>query len=90
MPRVNFTSALRRFYPDLGSQNVEGSTISEVLEELENRFPGLTDYLLNEHGQLRKHVNIYIGEQLIEDKQNLEDKVQDSDEILIFQALSGG
>ena len=90
MPQVNFTSALKRFYPDLDAQNVEGKTVAEVLEHLEEKYPGLRDYLLNERGHLRKHVNIYIGEQLILDKEELADKVKATDEILIFQALSGG
>jgi molybdopterin converting factor small subunit len=53
-------------------------------------YPGLTDYLVDEQGALRKHVNIYIGENLIEDRTNLKDIVNPSDEVLIFQALSGG
>ena len=90
MPKVNFTSALKRFYPDLGSQTTSGNTVAEVLDELESRFPGLKDYLLDERGKLRQHVNIYIGDQLVQDEETLADSVAESDEILIFQALSGG
>ena len=90
MPKVNFTSALKRFYPDLDQQLVEGKTVAELLNTLENRYPGLKDYLVDERGQLRQHVNIYIGDQLIEDTETLKDQVKEMDEILIFQALSGG
>lgn len=90
MPKVNFTSALKRFYPNLDQQLITAQTVAQVLDELEVRYPGMKDYLLDERGILRKHVNIYIGEQLIEDKEKLQDKVSETDEILIFQALSGG
>ena len=66
------------------------SSISEAIASIEEMYPGLTDYLVDEQGALRKHVNIYIGENLIEDRISLKDTVNPSDEVLIFQALSGG
>lgn len=90
MPVVKFTSALQRFFPDLQEIQVEGSTVSQVLAEVENLYPGITDYLLTEQGALRKHVNIYQGDTLIKDRDRLTDAVEENDELLIFQALSGG
>ncbi len=90
MPRVSFTSALKRFYPSLESQAVEAQTVAEMLNKLEKQYPGLKDYLVDELGRLRKHVNIYIGEQLVSDREGLGDQVGEEDEVLIFQALSGG
>lgn len=90
MAQIRFTSALKRFYPDLKPLELEVRSISEVIASIEEMYPGLTDYLVDEQGALRKHVNIYIGENLIEDRTNLKDIVNPSDEVLIFQALSGG
>lgn len=90
MPQVNFTSALKRFYPKLDKQIVAGETVAELLNTLDDRFPGLKDYVVDERGQLRQHVNIYIGDQLVQDTETLKDQVKETDEILIFQALSGG
>lgn len=90
MPTVSFTSALKRFYPSLEPLYVEADTVARLLERLEERYPGLKDYLVDERGHLRKHVNIYIGEQLIEDEAGLSDPLAEQDEVLIFQALSGG
>ncbi|MDX1666831.1 MAG: MoaD/ThiS family protein [Saprospiraceae bacterium] len=90
MPKVSFTSALKRFFPELSEEKLPGSTISEVLDQLEKRHPGLKDYLVDERGVLRKHVNIYIGEALLEERNDLKVMVDEDDEILIFQALSGG
>ncbi len=90
MPLVSFTSALKRFYPDLSTMEVTASTVAELLEKIERRHPGLKDYLVDERGRLRNHVNIYIGQGLIEDRETLRDPVGSQDKILIFQALSGG
>lgn len=90
MAKVNFTSALKRFYPSLQATAIEGNSVAEVLLSLEKKYAGLTDYLVDEHGELRQHINIFIGDRMLADREGLTDKVESSDEILIFQALSGG
>ena len=90
MPTVNFTSALNRFFPDLKTAEIKATSISEALNQLEIQYPGIKDYLVDEDGTLRKHINIFIGNQLIKDREHLTDLVNESDEILVFQALSGG
>lgn len=90
MPKVNFTAALKRFYPKLESIEVSVSNVAEVLHHLEGLHPGLKDYLVDEQGRLRKHVNIFIGDRLVRDKETLQDPVGDDDELYIMQALSGG
>jgi len=90
MPTVKFTSALKRFYPDLQEVEVTGSNISEVIKEVDIIYPNLSTYLLSEDGALRKHVNIFIGSKIINDKEKLQDTVEEGDEVYIMQALSGG
>lgn len=90
MPQVKFTAALKRFFPDLQPMQVSGATVADILTTLEAKFPGLRDYIVDEQGELRQHVNIFIGESLIEDRQQLSDRVGAADEIFFFQALSGG
>jgi molybdopterin converting factor small subunit len=91
MPKISFTSALKRFFPDLQEEvQLPGSKVYEVLDNLEKKHPGITDYLIDEEGRLRKHINIFVDGQLIKDRQALSDDLQEEDEVLIFQALSGG
>ena len=90
MPRVNFTYALKRFYPNLEPFDMEASNVMEVVDGLELNYPGLKDYLVDEQGRLRQHVNIFIGDKLIKDKIKLSDTLSENDEVFIMQALSGG
>ncbi len=91
MAKISFTSALKRFFPDLKEElHLPGTKVSEIMTHLEKQYPGLTDYLVDEDGSLRKHINIFVDGQLIHDRQNLSDSIKENDEILIFQALSGG
>ena len=71
MPRVQFTRHLFRFFPALaqaGEVEVEAETVAEVVAALNERFPGLADYIVDERGALRKHVNIFIGSDFIRDR----------------------
>lgn len=91
MPEVRFTTHLQRYFPDLKRiERVAGEDVASVLANLEDRFPGLTGYLLDDRGKLRSHVNIFIGEEMIQDRERLQDAVADDDQLFIFQALSGG
>ena len=90
MPIVRFTSALQRFFPDLTSLDVEQRDLQEILSAINEKWPGIKDYLVDEQGRLRKHVNIFVDGQLIEDRDRLSDLVGSGSEVYFFQALSGG
>lgn len=91
MAIVKFTRHLVRYFPTLqDSLVVEGDTVAEVVLALDEKYPGLADYVLDERGALRKHVNIFLDQELIQDRQKLSDPVRPKDKIYIFQALSGG
>lgn len=90
MPTVRFTSNLKRFYPSLDTMRVDSSTVAEVLNNINESHKGLKDYIVDETGALRKHVHIFIGEEMIKDRQGLQDLLKESDEVYIMQALSGG
>lgn len=90
MSTVNFTSALNRFFPNLKATEIQAQTVAQALDHLEVQYPGIKDYIVDDSGALRKHINIFIGDQLIQDRIQLSDTITAQDEILIFQALSGG
>lgn len=90
MPTIKFTNALQRFFPTLSETELEAGSLAEVLDLLESRHPGLRNYIVDEQGALRKHVNIFIDGDLIHDRDGLSDSFEERSEIYIMQALSGG
>jgi hypothetical protein len=90
MPIVAFTRHLQRFFPSLDECEIPGETVRAIVNELERRYPGLASYLVDEAGHLRRHVNIFIGEEPIGDRRGLTDRVAPTDRVSILQALSGG
>jgi sulfur-carrier protein len=89
MPKVLFTSALQRFL-DASSEDVAGATVSAALASVFAKRPALQGYVLDDQGAVRRHVNIFVNGQPVRDRASLSDQVGDSDEIYIFQALTGG
>ena len=90
MAQVKFTPNLQRFFPDLCECSIEAATVADIVSAVDQRWRGLGDYIIDEQGALRKHVNIFIGDQLLHDKQTLSDRVSADTSIFIVQALSGG
>ena len=86
MATVKFTYALKRFFPDLKEMNAAGNTLTEVFNEVEASYPKVRSYLLDEHGSLRGHVNIFIDGNIIEDRDGLSDRCSPNSEIDIMQA----
>jgi sulfur-carrier protein len=92
MPKVELTRHLYRFFPHLQGQElvVEASTVAEVVRALEAIAPGFAFYICDERGRLRTHVNVFIGDERIVDRERLTDRLEPNARVFILQALSGG
>lgn len=92
MPSVEMTSHLYRFFPALENRelDVPAGSVAQVLYAIEAIAPGFRDYVVDDHGALRRHVNICVNKGLVVDRKGLSDQVGPQDKVFIFQALSGG
>ena len=90
MARVNFTKHLVRYFPKLQDGEFEGATVAEVVASIDRKHPGIGTYILDDRSSLRKHVNIFVGDDLVQDRERLSDRVDAGTVVSIFQSLSGG
>jgi len=90
MPTVRFTRHLQRYFQTLDTVRVQGTSVAQVVTALDALHPGIRDYVTDERGRLRQHVNIFIGNEMVTDRVALSDVVAEDDELYIMQALSGG
>lgn len=86
------TAHLFRFFPALADREltVPAGSVADVLRAVDEIAPGFCDYVLDERGALRRHVNLSVNNALVVDRQTLSDQVADDATVYIFQALSGG
>ena len=90
MPELVLTRALAVQTMGELEYDVPNGTVREALTSVFDRQPTLRRYLLADDGALRRHVNIFVNEELIEDRHGLSDSVGDGDRIHVLQAVSGG
>jgi sulfur-carrier protein len=66
------------------------TTVAQALDSLWQQYVGLRDRVVNERGQLRPHVNIFINDENVRHKELLDTQLPDACEITILPAVSGG
>ena len=83
---------LRTFTDGRATVVVDGSpaTVGEALALLWQVHPGVRDRVLTERGEVRQHVNVFLGRQSIRDLGGLGTPVRDGAEVWILPAVSGG
>ncbi len=87
---VRIPTPLRKVTNGEDKASVEGNTMSEVVEALENQFPGLKDRICEPTGELRSFVNVYINGEDIRFVDGMSSSISSGDEISIVPAVAGG
>jgi molybdopterin converting factor small subunit len=88
----HISGALRAFAGGRDRIQVAGSasTVAEALEALWALHPGLRDRVATEGGEIREHVNVFVGQENIRYTGGLASPIETDAEISIFPAISGG
>jgi len=83
---------LREFTSGRSAVTIEPSpaTLAEALSALWKLFPGLRDRILTEQGQVREHVNIFIGDEDVRYTGGLTSRISAGSDVSIVPAISGG
>lgn len=89
MARVIFTSNLQR-HVHCPESTVAAATVAGALQEVFAEHPQIRDYIVDEQGELRKHVFIFVDGRRVRDRARLTDPVHEASEVHVLQALTGG
>lgn len=87
MTKVLFTANLRRHVSCAPCES-SAATVRGALEDAFKANPGLREYVLDEQGALRKHMNVFVDGEMVSDRERLSDAA--GKEVCVMQALSGG
>jgi molybdopterin synthase sulfur carrier subunit len=87
---VRIPTPLRKLTNDKELVEINAATIGDAITELQTRFPGIKERLIDETGAVRRFVNVYVNEEDIRFLQNQQTKLKDGDEISIIPAIAGG
>ena len=86
MALVSVRGPLRKLAGGQAEHEVEGDSVLELLRGLELRHPGISGWILDERGQIRRHINVFVnGERGGETT-----AVADGDRVEVLPAITGG
>ena len=89
MASVHFTQNLAR-HTDCPTAELPASTVAELLERYFERWPAVRGFVLDDQGEVRKHVKVLVDGRNLRDRRGLTDTLDAASEVYVFQALSGG
>jgi molybdopterin synthase sulfur carrier subunit len=87
---VRIPTPLQKLVGDKAEVQAEGSTLREVIDGLAAQAPEIKNRLLDDSGELRRFVNVYVNEEDVRFLQKLDTPLKDGDEVSIVPAIAGG
>jgi sulfur-carrier protein len=88
--RVKLPTILRSHAGGERAVEADGATLRELLEDLETRYPGITEMVLTDDGALHRFVNVYVNDEDVRYLGSLETEVDPDDTVSILPAVAGG
>lgn len=88
--KVLIPTPLQKFTRDQATVECEGRNIDEILNALEQNFPGIKARLCDEQGELRRFVNFYVNSEDIRFLDGKNTALKEGDEVSIVPAVAGG
>ena len=88
--KVLIPTPLRKLTNNEETVEVNARSVGEAITELQARFPGIQERLVDEKGEVRRFVNVYVNQEDIRFLKNRETPLKDGDEVSIIPAIAGG
>ena len=87
---VRIPTPLRSITKGSAEVQAKGDTVGDVMQDLERQFPGLRDRLMDDKGDLRRFINLYVNDEDVRFLQSLKTTLKEGDTVSIVPAIAGG
>jgi len=87
---VRIPTILRSYTDGASEVSADGASLAEVLDSLEQSFPGIRARILDEQGTIRRFVNVYVGNDDVRFLDALDTKTPEGAQISVIPAVAGG
>lgn len=87
---VRIPTPLRSITKGQAEVQAKADTVEGLVADLERQFPGLRERLVDEAGELRRFINVYVNEEDIRFLQSKKTALKDGDQVSIVPAIAGG
>ena len=87
---VRIPTILRSYTAGEARVSVEGATLRAVLDDLDRRYPGVRGRIVDEAGDLRRFINVYVDDDDVRFLDHLETGITDGAQVSVIPAVAGG
>ena len=87
---VRIPTVFRKFTDQAASVALEPGTISNLVDQLEGRFPEIKGQVRDDEGELHRFLNVYLNDEDIRYLDRLETKAEDGDTVSLLPSVAGG
>jgi molybdopterin synthase sulfur carrier subunit len=87
---VRIPTPLRKLTQNLEVVEVNGATVRELIDSLEQAYPGLKDRICDDQQNIRRFVNVFVNDEDIRFLNDADTPVKSGDEVSIVPAIAGG
>jgi molybdopterin converting factor small subunit len=87
---VRVPTILRPYTQGASEVSAEGTTLTEVLDSLDTSYPGIKGRVLDDSGELRRFVNVYVDDDDVRFADGLQTSIKDGGQVSIIPAVAGG
>ena len=88
--KVRIPTPLRSITKGSAEVQAKGDTVDDVMQDLERQYPGLRERLMDDKGELRRFINLYVNEYDVRFLQSLKTTLKEGDTVSIVPAIAGG
>jgi sulfur-carrier protein len=90
VPKVRIPTPLRKHTSGEAQVDVAGDDLRTVIANLQERHPGIGERLLDDDGELRRFVNVFVRDEDVRFQDGLDTEVSENDTVSIVPAVAGG
>jgi MoaD family protein len=90
MPTLRIPALMKFYVENQTEVPLRGATVADILNDLVTRFPAIKTHIMDNNGDLRRYVNLFINDANIKDLDGLNTTVQEDDRVILLPSISGG
>lgn len=90
MPTLTLPALMKYYVNDLSEVQITGSTVSQAINDLTSQYPAIKPHIIDNQGRLRRHVNLFINKENINNLNGLDTSIEESDIIILMPSIMGG
>jgi len=90
MPIIRIPTPLRHYTNGQAEVPTSGKTVAEAMDQLFAEYATLKKHLVDENGQLRRFVNLFVNDENVRELDGLDTVLKETDRLMIVPSIAGG